>query len=430
LALCAIALVMALSLILNRLLRRQFALAAERERLVEECARSLEQAQTLAKSKSDLIATLTNEIRNGLTGVAHVLAAAGAGGRAAPSRQQMNAALASAEELITVLNATLDSERADPLVVEHQPFDPAWLARDVVLSLRGKAAAKALELSLHVDPSLGGDRLAGATVGDWARTQQILSALVGNAIKYTLRGRIEVRLQRLADKRIRLEVADSGPGLSDEELTRAFMSFSRIERTAAGIPGAGLGLSLSRRLATLMGGEVSAESVVGVGSCFRLDLPYEADVVCAPQAPPAPEAATSGPPSRALRVLIAEDDPLNAAMLRAVLEQLGHHVLHAHDGRRAFELAQICDVELVILNGHLPVMDGPETASAIRGLTVAAARAPIIAVIDGDAEEARAYLEAGVDEVLRKPVTVAGIARAVASAGREPRMEARPRQRA
>jgi signal transduction histidine kinase/CheY-like chemotaxis protein len=431
-ALSAIALVMALSLILNRLLRRLFALATERENLVEERARSLCEAETLTKSKSDLIATLSNEIRNGLTGVAHVLAAAGAGGRAAPSREQLNAALASAQELITVLNATLDNERIDALVLERRPFDPARLARDVVLSRRPGAGLKGLELTLHVDPSLIDAAPIGAVVGDPARTQQIMANLVSNAVKYCLRGRIEVRIERLARDRIRLEVADTGPGLSAEELDRAFLPFSRIARTAAGVPGAGLGLSLSRRLATLMGGELSAESAPGVGSCFRLDLPFDPAAVCEPSAPPAAAAdeRASGDHPRALRVLIAEDDPLNAAMLRAALEQLGHHVLHAHDGRRAFELAKTCDVEMIILNGRLPLMDGPEIAGAIRGLAGAAAQAPIIAVIDGDAEEAQAFLEAGVNEVLRKPVTVAGIARAVASASCEAPPQAKRRRQA
>jgi signal transduction histidine kinase/CheY-like chemotaxis protein len=419
LAMAAIALVMALSLILNRLLRRLFALAAERETLVEERARSLCEAETLAKSKTDLIATLSDEIRNGLTGVAHVLAAAGAGGRAAPSRQQLNAALASAQELIAVLNATLDTERTDgeALMLERRPFDPARLARDVVLSCRPKAAVKALELTIHIDAGLAADPPAGAVFGDSTRARQILANLVGNAIKYTLRGRVEVRLERLAEDRIRLEVADTGPGLSAAEIEQAFQPFSRIARTAAGVPGAGLGLSLSRRLAGLMDGEISAESAVGVGSCFRLDLPFDATAVCEPPSATPVETLVPGAKPSALRVLVADNDPLNAALLRTTLEQLGHHVLHAHDGRRAFELAQICDVEMIVLNGGLPLMDGPETASAIRGLTGPAGGAPIIAIIEGDADEARAYFAAGVNEVLRKPVTVSSIARAVASAG-------------
>jgi len=417
----AIALVMALSLILNRLFRSLFALADEREVLVEERARSLDEAERLAQAKSDLVTTLSHEIRNGLTGVAHVLAAAGASGRAASTREQLNAALGSAQDLIAVLNATLDTVSSEPedLKLEPRPLDLPAMARDVVQQFRPQAAAKGLELAVHVDDAVC-DPAAGAVVADATRTRQILANLVGNAVKYTMRGRIELRLEPLGADRVRLEIADTGPGLSADELEVAFQPFQRISRTGAGIPGAGLGLSLSRRLAHLMHSEVSAESAVGVGSCFRLDMPVDHAARLDP-APATLEPVADTPirPTRALRVLIAEDDPLNAAMLRTVLEQLGHQALHAHDGRRAFELAQICDVDLIMLDGHMPEMDGHEAARAIRALPGAIGRAPIVAVIGGDAEEAEAFRNAGVDEVLRKPVNVASVARAIAAATRE-----------
>jgi len=425
LALGGIALVMALSLILNRLLRRMFTLANEHEALVEERARSLDEAEKLAKTKSDLVATLSQEIRTGLTGIAHTLGAAGAGGRSAPTREQLNAALGSAQELIAVLNATLDTVSAESgmLDIEHRPFDIAALAREAVLEARPLAAAKGLELGVHVDDSLAG---AGAVIADMARTRQILANLIGNAIKYTVRGRIEVRLEPPAAGRVRLEVADTGPGLTTDELELAFQPFQRIARTGAGIPGAGLGLSLSRRLAVLMKGEVSAESAMGVGSCFRLDLPFDSSIRLDPPAPAPETQPVPGRTARSLRVLIAEDDPLNAAMLRAALEQLGHHVLHAQDGRRAVDLAQVCDVDLIMLDGHMPELEGPGVAQAVRALAGASARAPIVAVIGGDADEAKAFLDVGVGQALRKPVNVASVARAIAAALREepPRLKA------
>ena len=419
-ALAATALGFALSLIFNRLLRRLFALADEREVLIGERARSLADAKRLTKSKSDLIATLSHEIKNGLTGVAHVLAAAVGGERAQPSREQLAAALDSAEDLIAVLDATLDTEVAEAgeLSLAHAPFDPARLVRDLVLLARPQAYAKALELSVHVDESLAEDG-AGGVVGDAVRTRQILANLIGNAVKYTLRGRIEVRVERLADDRVRIEVADTGPGLTTDELTLAFEAFSRIERTCTGVSGAGLGLSLARELATLMGGEVTAESAPGVGSCFRLDLPYDPTVLPARHDDAQFEAIAFSPRQRALKVLVAEDDALGAAMLRGVLEQLGHHVLHARDGRRAYDLAQICEVDLIMLVGRMPEMDGAETARAIRQLAGAAGQTPIMAVIEGDGDEARAVLEAGADQVLRKPVSVSSVARALAAIARD-----------
>lgn len=413
----AVALAMTLGMILNRMFRRQHDLAIAHEHLVEERLRVLEAAERTARSKSDIVATLSHEIRNGLTGVTHVLAAAaGRGGRAAPSREQLNAALDAAQDLISVLNATLDSETAESgrLSVETQPFDPVRLVHDLVLLDRPHAAIKGLELTVHVDPLLRG-RDKGAVIADALRTRQIIANLLGNAVKYTVRGRVEVRLE-LREGQVAIDVADTGPGLSAEEMEQAFEPFRRVERTGAGVTGAGLGLSLSRQLARLMGGTLEARSAVGVGSCFTLTLPFDAaadgefeeqlDAV-APEPPGAP---------RALRVLIAEDDALNAAMLRAILEQLGHQVVHAQNGRRAADLARIAEFDLLMLDHRMPVLDGPAAASALRGDDGPNRDAPIVAVIDGDGEEASEFLEAGADIILRKPVSVAAVARVLADA--------------
>jgi signal transduction histidine kinase/ActR/RegA family two-component response regulator len=414
----AVALAMALALIFNRVLRRQFALAAEREALIAERAGAVEQARRLARSKSDLVATLSHEIRNGLTGVVHVLAAAaGRNGRGAPSREQLVAALDAANDLIAVLNTTLDTETAESgrLSVETRPFDAVALVRDLVLLNRPAAAAKGLELAFHVDSELAIAE-TGAAIADVHRVRQIVANLLSNAVKFTLRGRVEARIERTASGRLVIEIADTGPGLDVDEMERAFEPFLRVERTSAGTSGAGLGLSLSRHLARLMGGELTAQSAVGVGSCLRLELNYDpaAEIDREDAAPEAQDAEPADP--RRLRILVAEDDALNAAMLRAVLEQLGHQVVHAVDGRRAVELAKVVEFDLLMIDGRMPHMDGPQTIAAVRALETAVARAPIIAVIGGDADEAKECVDAGADAVLRKPVSVAGVARAVADA--------------
>ena len=415
----AVSLAMALSLVLNRMLRRQHGLALAHEALLEERLTVLEAAERAARSKSDIVATLSHEIRNGLTGVTHVLAAAaGKGGRAAPSREQLNAALDAAQDLVAVLNATLDSETAEAgrLAVDSVAFEPVRLIRDLVLLDRPHAVAKGLELVVHVEPELE-HRQLGAAMGDALRTRQIIANLVGNAVKYTVRGRIEVRVER-RENLIAIEVADTGPGLSSAEMDQAFQAFQRVERTGAGVNGAGLGLSLSRQLAKLMGGALEATSAVGVGSCFTLTLPFDESAICAiePDGDTAQPTEAAGAPPRNLRILIAEDDALNAAMLRAILEQLGHQVVHAQNGRRALDLAKICDFDLVMLDGRMPILDGPQTAAALRALDGANRDVAIVAVIGGDADEARECLDAGADTVLRKPVSVAAVARAVADA--------------
>lgn len=412
-----VSLTLALVLILNRILRRQFALAAEREALIAERARKMDEQKRLGQSKSDLIATLSQEIRSGLTGVAHVLAAAAGGGRAAPTREQLSAALESANELIAVLDTTLDSETAEAgrLSVEARAFDAVAVARDVLTQLRPLAAAKGLEIALHVDPELL-EAESGAAVADPARVRQILVALLSNAVRFTVRGRVEARLERSQASRLAIEIADTGPGLTPDELAQAFLPFHRIARTSAGVPGAGLGLSLSRQLARLMGGEIEAHSALGVGSRFRLEIAYD---------PAAPRERTPSltdvadplrPKSRALRVLMAEDDSLDAAMLRSVLEKLGHKVVHAADSRRALELARTCEFDLALVGGRMALSDGAVLVAALKALE--GKRLPIVAVIGGEAEEALECSQAGADLVLRRPVTVGAAARAIAQAAR------------
>jgi signal transduction histidine kinase/ActR/RegA family two-component response regulator len=409
-----------LSLILNQNLRRQFALAAERAQLEQARSSSLDEAERLARSKSDLIATLSHEIRNGLTGVTHVLAAAaGQGGRAAPSREQLGAALAAANDLISVLNATLDSETAEAgrLMVDQAPFDPVRMVRDLAMLIRPQAAAKGLELGVHIEPELE-SRTAGAAMADAARVRQVLSNLLSNAVKYTVRGRIEARVERRGGGRLAIAIADTGPGLTDAELVEAFEPFRRVLRTGAGLPGAGLGLSLSRQLVKLMDAELVADSAVGVGSCFTLELAYDPAAlidVAAPAEGGLPHHSDTGA-TGPLKILMAEDDGLNAAMLRTILEQLGHQVVHAQNGRRAVDLARAVGFDVIMLDGRMPQMDGREAIVAIRQLPKPVGQVPIIAVIGGEAEEAGLCLSAGADAVMRKPVSVAGVARAIAEA--------------
>ncbi|HTX50457.1 MAG TPA: ATP-binding protein, partial [Caulobacteraceae bacterium] len=420
----AFALASMLSLVLNQNLRRQFVLAAEREMMARERAQSLAEAERLARSKSALISTLSHEIRNGLTGVAHVLAAAaGQGGRAQPSREQSAAALTAANDLIAVLNATLDSETAESgrLMVDSAPFDPVRMVRDLAALIRPQAAAKGLELNVFVEAELD-DRNAGSALADATRVRQVLGNLLSNAVKYTVRGRVEARIERRGDGKIAIAIADTGPGLSPEEMREAFEPFKRIARTGAGLPGAGLGLSLSKHLVALMGAELRAESAVGVGSCFTLELRYDASALIDIGEPEKEEAATEV--AGALKILMAEDDGLNAAMLRTILEQLGHQVVHAQNGRRAVDLARAVGFDLVMLDARMPVMDAREAIGAIRGLAEPVGQVPIIVVIGGDAGEAGLCLEAGADAVMRKPCTVSGVARAIAEAGASKRKRA------
>jgi signal transduction histidine kinase/ActR/RegA family two-component response regulator len=415
LAWAGVALALALALLVNRILRRQFALAAERESLIAQCAEQAAAAQRLARSKSNLIATLSDEIRNGLTGVAHTLAAAaGRGGRAAPSREQLSSALAAANDLLTVLNTTLDAETAETggLTVEAGPVDLPALARDLAAAHRPTAVAKGLEIGLHVAPEL----LAaptGAAIADPVRLRQALDALIGNAVKFTVRGRVEVRVTQNQVGRIAVEVADTGPGLSDQDLAAAFEPFQQIARTSAGTYGAGLGLTLARRLAALMGGDVRAESALGVGSCFTLDLPYDASAV---RGGPAGADLDAEPAlARSLKILLIEDEQLHAAGLRLHLEQLGHQVLQAADARRGLELAGAYELDVAMISASLKGEDAAQTIADLQASGGAAGRIPVLGMIGADGCDAEACLAAGARAVVRKPANAPALARALSA---------------
>lgn len=403
------ALVMAFGLVLNRHLRSHFALALDREGLIVEREGALTATKKLAKSKSDILATLSNEVRNGLSGVTHVLAGAlGAGSRGAPSREQLKAALASARDLISVLDATVDSEVAESgrLTVGHGAIDTVALAHETAVMHKPAASAKGLEIKVQVEQTLSS--VPGAAMADAVRVRQVLGNLIGNAVKYTVRGRVEVRVFKPSAQFVRIEVADTGPGLDPGELSRAFEPFERIERTGAGVAGAGLGLPLSRRLSALMGGYLGAESAPGVGSRFWLDLPWDAKAVRAAN----PQSSTRIE-ERALRVMVLDDDPLSVAMLRAVLEQLGHGVLHLSDLQRASDL-MAAGIDVVMVGGSSASTEGSQVIGLLRELPGPLGHTPVIAIIGGDPEEITRVQDAGADAVLRRPVSVASVARALA----------------
>jgi signal transduction histidine kinase/ActR/RegA family two-component response regulator len=406
LALSGEALVLAFGLVLNRHLRGHFALAAEHERLIAEREAALARAQAAARAKSDLMATLSHEIRNGLTGVTQVLMGAlGGGPRRTPSREQLRAALDAARSLAEVLDATLDSEDAEAgrLALSPAPLDVAALIEEQVHGWRPEAAAKGLELIARLDQGVVVG--PGAAVGDLARTRQVLSSLVSNAVKYTTRGRVEIAVVRTGEDRLRIEVVDTGPGLTADELAVAFEPFKRVARTGVGVSGAGLGLSLSRRLAELMGGRLDAESAPGVGSRFQLELPFDPNA-----APARPDEGRARDGSR--RVLVLEEDALSAAMLRSALDQLGHKVLHVQDGARALDLLNLGAIDLVMLDARA----GAEAARRIRALPDARSNLPIVALVGGETPQAELVAAAGADAALRKPVAVAAVARAMADA--------------
>jgi two-component system, sensor histidine kinase len=321
----------AMALVLNRHMREHYHLQAG----ALDAARDREDATA---AKMALMETLSREVKTGLRDIERYLTQGAASLVRAPApRRLVETALDEVARLQTILTTTLDNDEAEAgqIAVECRPLDIAMICERVMAGFASLAHSKELAFT----QSVSGMPAAGSALGDEHRVEQILEHLVSNAVQYTQHGRVEVRIVQPADAQVlRIEVVDSGPGLSPDEVEQAFAPHSRIARTSAGCPGAGLGLSLSRSLAGLMGGDMGAQSTPGVGSKFWLDLPYD-PTAAAPERPTEaePEAAET---EHFLRVLLLANDSLRAAQLRDQLEEMGHRCLTSTSRERALALAQ------------------------------------------------------------------------------------------
>jgi CheY-like chemotaxis protein/anti-sigma regulatory factor (Ser/Thr protein kinase) len=264
------------------------------------------------------------------------------------------------------------------------------------------AQRKRVELIVEVAPNA-----RGPVRGDAARFRQLINNLVGNALKFTDQGSVRVTVTRAAE-RVRIVVKDTGPGIALEHQSRIFEPF---EQADVGVQrrfgGTGLGLAITRRIAQLMGGDVSLESALGQGASFELDVPLPTVVIT--HSPPVMSRVTPAP--RALRVLLAEDDPVNASMTAALLGKLGHRVRVVRNGLECVEETKKGDIDLVLMDVHMPELDGLEATKVIRESERGSKRhVPIVALtanaMKGD--DLRC-LSAGMDAYLPKPVTVTAL---------------------
>jgi CheY-like chemotaxis protein len=299
--------------------------------------------------------------------------------------------------LLKLVNDALDLARieAGKLELENAPFDPRTLIHDVAQLEQGQARAKGLRFDLDVP-----DDLPARMIGDALRIKQVLLNLANNALKFTERGGVTLRVRRAGDG-LRFSVIDTGPGIPEASQTRLFQRFEQVtgpQRRA----GSGLGLAICRELVAIMGGSIELESKVAFGTTFHVRLPLP--VTQEPVAASAQHGDGAG--ARSLRILLVEDDVIVAAVIRGLLERAGHEVRYVGNGLAALaELAQAsCD--LILLDLDLPGIDGFQIARLIRQREAAGQRIPIVAITarSGGDEETRAR-EAGMDGFLRKPLT-------------------------
>ncbi|MCR8715060.1 ATP-binding protein [Stenotrophomonas indicatrix] len=376
--------------------------ARARTQALNDARRDAEQD---AAAKSHFLATMSHEIRTPMSTMLGMLECFGAGMLDARQRQVLATIDDAAQMLRRILDDVLHSQRlqSGPQLPQCLPTDLAGLLRAVQRLLVPVAASKGLHLRCEVDPALQRGSLA-----DGLRLRQILFNLAGNALKFTLHGGVDLQVrvlqQRAQGQQLRLQVTDTGVGISRERQRAVFAAFTQADAsTTRRFGGSGLGLAICRQLAASMGGQLHLCSTPGVGTTVWLDLYLPA---C--EAPSAAEcgdaAGLHALPS--VRVLVAEDHPTNLQLLVRRLRELGLQVHATTNGEQAWQAWQTQRFALVITDCHMPGMDGFALARAIRADPRAdAARVPIIALTASVLDSTRqACHDAGIDHFIAKPV--------------------------
>ena len=403
----------------------------ERKEHEEHLRRARREAEEASRAKSEFLANMSHEIRtpmNGVLGFTELLEKTSLDDR---QRHLLGRISESGRRLLALINDILDFSRIEArrLTLDPAPFDLHRLLSEVVELQRPAAEKKGLALVCDI-----GGEVPKTVIGDSLRLRQILLNLLNNAVKFTDAGRVTLRAERRWQagsdgSAVRFEVRDTGIGIPADKQKLIFESFSQADgSTTRQYGGTGLGLAICRQLARLMGSEIELESAPDQGAAFSFTVvfprPQEDETTPEPPAAPQPPAPTpSTATSHPRRLLLAEDDPINQELTRALVEARGWAIDCVGNGRAAWEAVAEDDYDLVLMDVQMPEMDGMEATRRIRAAEkeTGRPRLPIIALTaHAMAQDKEACLAAGMDAYLSKPLHANDLYEAIEAALADP----------
>ncbi|MEK2142045.1 ATP-binding protein [Vibrio parahaemolyticus] len=369
------------------------------KQLNSELEAETDKAERAAKAKSSFLAAMSHELRtpmNGVLGISQLIAEET---KEPVTKEHIKVILDSGQHLMTILNDILDFSKVEEnkLELEEAPFHLEQVLTPVCSAIQPLIDEKSIELIVENDVPNNTE-----FTGDCARLRQILFNLAGNAVKFTNEGHVLIRTElNSEDKHLLIIVSDTGIGIAPDKQGRVFNSFEQADSsTTRRFGGTGLGLAIVKKLTELMGGSITLKSVEGVGTQFivTLPIPWNESEKPSPQHTPVQTRSTQN-----LRILLAEDNRVNALVAKGFCEKLGHTVDVAENGLVAVEKARDNDYDLILMDNHMPEMNGVEATRFIREkLGVKTLLFAYTADVFREAHDH--FIAAGADHVLTKPL--------------------------